>query len=55
MKYCVLRFTHLDKTEGVNIVRIEGSMVTTLGLGEDDPDYLAWLAEGNTPEEWKPE
>ena len=26
-----------------------------LGRGENDPAYLVWLAEGNTPEEWKPE
>lgn len=26
-----------------------------LGAGEQDEQYLAWLAEGNTPEEWNPD
>lgn len=55
MKYGVITFTHLDGTDGINIVRIDGEMVTTLGLGEDDAGYQAWLAEGNEPQEWNPE
>jgi len=40
----------------VAIVRVDDDGTPWwLGDGEQDAGYLAWLAEGNTPEEWKPE
>ena len=34
-------------------VGVEPDRVTS-GLASEMPDYLAWVAEGNTPEEWNP-
>lgn len=51
----------------INYVTINGNTKTTvayktddnivwwLGDGEQDAGYLAWLAEGNEPQEWQPE
>ena len=36
------------------IYRDDNDVDWWLGLGEQDPNYLAWLAEGNTPEQWQP-
>ena len=55
MKYAILLFTRLDHTQGINVLRINGDEIVTLGQGEQDPDYLAWVAEGNVAEEWQPE
>lgn len=40
---------------GISIIRIENGVVWWLGENENDPNYLAWVAEGNTAEEWSPE
>lgn len=56
MRYCTRTFTSSLGEEITNIIRIsDDGIVTILGLGEEDEGYLAWLAEGNTPEEWNPD
>jgi hypothetical protein len=55
MKYKIIRFTKMDGSQGTNIIRITDNEVVTLGLGEEDPGYLEWVAQGNTAEEWTPE
>lgn len=52
MKYVIINFIHLDGTEGFNVLRILDNEVVTLGLGNQDPEYLAWIADGNIVEEW---
>jgi hypothetical protein len=54
MKYCTHTHTSITGSTITRIVQIDAETCTTLGLGEQDPNYLAWLAEGNTPEEWQP-
>ena len=40
----------------VNVLRVdEDGLVWALGLGEQDDGYLAWVASGNTAQEWQPE
>ena len=48
--------TNPDPFFGVSVVRVEedGTEVR-LGLGQEDPGYLMWLEEGNTPEPWSPD
>jgi hypothetical protein len=55
MKYQTLSYKKIDGTDGKNILRIAGDEVVTLGLGEEDPGYIEWIAEGNTPTEWTPQ
>jgi hypothetical protein len=46
-------FFHTDPIFGVLIVVIEDD---TIGwTTEENTDYLAWVADGNTAEEWQPE
>jgi hypothetical protein len=40
----------MDGSQGTNIIRITDNEIVTLGLGEEDPEYVAWLAQGNLPE-----
>jgi hypothetical protein len=45
-------------TEREMIVEIGNGWLTWIPFAEGNADYqkyLAWLAEGNTPEEWSPE
>jgi hypothetical protein len=40
------------------ITMVENSVVSCVPIDEANPDYqqyLEWVAEGNTPEEWKDE
>ncbi len=37
----------------VAVCRLDDNTVIS-GLVDSMPEYLAWLAEGNTPEEWNP-
>lgn len=56
MKYCTQTFTSFAGDEIINILRItDDGTVTVLGLGKNDPEYLAWVAAGNTAQEWQPE
>ena len=55
MKYKCVPMLHADNTTSVGIVRLPHLLFIT--QEEQNPDYqqyLAWLAEGNTPEEWQP-
>ena len=36
------------------VVRIAADGIVQI-IDKDNSEYLAWLAEGNTPEEWQPE
>lgn len=50
-------FTHKDPISNgkISIIHRTSDGDCWLGLGEQDPDYLTWVAEGNTPEPWNPE
>lgn len=37
------------------VVRDDGAMIPFDELNPDYLEYVAWLFEGNTPEEWQPE
>lgn len=52
MKYKIITFTKMDGSQGTNIIRVTDNEIVTLGLGEEDPGYVDWLAEGNSPEPW---
>ena len=55
MIFSILKYTKSDGTLGFNVLRINGDEIVTLGLGDQDPEYIAWVAEGNTAEEWQPD
>lgn len=41
--------------ETILIVRDDDAQISTDEENADYRDYLAWVAEGNTAEEWQPE
>ena len=49
--YTIYNHTPIYKT----IVKDDGSCIPMDESNTDYQQYLAWLAEGNTPEEWKDE
>lgn len=54
-RYIIQTVTIRNKTE-IGVIRIDDSgQEWSLGDGELDTGYLAWLAEDNTPEEWSTE
>ena len=47
-----------DETQRHIMQPLEDGGVRSFPLTDDNPNtagYLAWLAEGNTPEEWQPD
>jgi hypothetical protein len=44
--------TTKDPIGNTLIVKIDNDVPTFIGEGEQDAAYLAWVAEGNTAEEW---
>lgn len=53
--FYIFEATHPITNETVKNVRrkIDVGVVETRPV--DDPEYLAWVAAGNTPEPWNPE
>lgn len=53
--FYIFEATHPITNETVKNVRrkIDADVVETRPV--DDPEYLAWLEAGNTPEPWNPE
>jgi hypothetical protein len=49
--YTIYNHTPIYKT----IVKDDGSCIPMDESNSDYQQYLAWLAEGNTPEEWQPD
>ena len=37
------------------IIRVDGAQIPSEPLNADYQDYLAWVAAGNTAEEWQPD
>ena len=47
--------TKKDIICGISVARLdEDGILTWLGDGQEDAEYLAWVAEGNVAEEWNP-
>lgn len=54
MKYFINIVPDGPNAGNKTIARIEeDGILWWLGDGEQDAGYLAWLAEGNTPEQWE--
>ena len=52
MKYKEYKTENAIKTEGKKIyLKIEDDGSQYISCNEDDEDFKAWVAEGNTPEE----
>ena len=50
-------YTATDQIVGTSIVRVNGDEVAFIPVDESNQhyqQYLAWVAEGNTAEEWNP-
>jgi hypothetical protein len=55
MTYKLVPLFNPDNTESVGVIRLPHLLLIT--ENEDNADYqayLAWVAEGNTAEEWSP-
>ena len=46
--------TEYDGTKTVLRVDTNG-VIWIVGSGVENSNYISWLEEGNTPQEWKPE
>jgi len=49
---------YLNPINNETIIMVENNIVSCVPIDEANPDYqqyLAWVAEGNTPEEWTAE
>lgn len=48
-------FKYVTENEIYIIRKDDDGIIWWLGLGEQDPKYLEWLAEGNEPSIWQSE
>lgn len=52
----MMYYTATDQIVGVSLVRVVGTEVAFISMDETSKyyqEYLAWVAEGNTAEEWE--
>lgn len=58
MRYRIIETDNLGVVNTTVCIMNDDDSYTAFQLTDDNPNtaaYLAWLAEGNTPEPWQPE
>lgn len=51
MTYTIRNIGHVDEPQ---IIREDGAVIPHDEANRDYREYLAWIAEGNKPQEWEP-
>lgn len=46
---------YMEHNDEPQLIRNDGAVIPFDPANTDYQTYLAWLAEGNTPEEWNPD
>ena len=49
------KYYQLTRHDAIHIIRADGAFIPESNANSDYQAYLAWVAEGNTAEEWNPE
>ena len=49
------KYYQLTRHDAIHIIRADGAFIPFNEGNTDYQAYLAWVAEGNTAEEWNPE
>ena len=54
--YKTIRFNNINNIWQDGVIRLsDNALIPPDSSNDDYKQYLEWLAEGNEPEEWKPE
>jgi hypothetical protein len=56
--YSYIDVTHMGRTQRIILLRTGENSIMQFPLTDDNPNkvaYDAWVAEGNTAEEWSPQ